>query len=59
MPGKTTDTYLFALYDENLKQGPISERSFGLFKPDRTANFDVGLLKNNKVRINFNYIEIN
>ncbi|ESR48214.1 hypothetical protein CICLE_v10003630mg, partial [Citrus x clementina] len=48
MPGKTTDTYLFALYDENLKQGPISERSFGLFKPDRTANFDVGLLKNNK-----------
>ncbi|KAF2324567.1 hypothetical protein GH714_015317 [Hevea brasiliensis] len=36
MPGKSVDTYLFALYDEDLKPGPGSERSFGLFKPDLT-----------------------
>ncbi|CAD6202771.1 unnamed protein product [Miscanthus lutarioriparius] len=28
-PGKSVDTYIFALYDEDLKGGPESERSFG------------------------------
>ncbi|CAM8981761.1 unnamed protein product [Rhodiola kirilowii] len=45
MPGKPVDTYLFALYDENLKPGPTSERSFGLFKPDLSMTYDVGLSK--------------
>ncbi|XP_051138449.1 glucan endo-1,3-beta-D-glucosidase-like [Andrographis paniculata] len=45
MPGKSVDTYLFALYDENLKPGPGSERSFGLFKPDLAVTYDVGLAK--------------
>ncbi|KAG8377768.1 hypothetical protein BUALT_Bualt08G0067800 [Buddleja alternifolia] len=45
MPGKSIDTYLFALYDEDLKPGPTSERSFGLFKPDLTMTYDVGLSK--------------
>lgn len=45
MPGKSVDTYLFALYDENLKPGPGSERAFGLFKPDLTMTYDVGLSK--------------
>ncbi|KAL8128201.1 hypothetical protein AgCh_014965 [Apium graveolens] len=45
MPGKSVDTYLFALFDENLKPGPASERSFGLFKPDLTAAYDVMLSK--------------
>ncbi|KAG9440972.1 hypothetical protein H6P81_021137 [Aristolochia fimbriata] len=45
MPGKPVDTYLFALYDEDLKPGPTSERSFGLFKPDLTMTYDVGLSK--------------
>ncbi|XP_057502342.1 glucan endo-1,3-beta-glucosidase 7-like [Actinidia eriantha] len=45
MPGKSVDTYLFALYDEDLKPGPASERSFGLFKPDLTMTYDAGLLK--------------
>ncbi|KAG5542297.1 hypothetical protein RHGRI_021983 [Rhododendron griersonianum] len=45
MPGKSVDTYLFALYDEDLKPGPASERSFGLFKPDLTMNYDNGLSK--------------
>ncbi|KAF7829684.1 glucan endo-1,3-beta-glucosidase 7 [Senna tora] len=45
MPGKSVDTYLFALYDEDLKPGPTSERAFGLFKPDLTMTYDVGLSK--------------
>ncbi|XP_031261223.1 glucan endo-1,3-beta-glucosidase 7-like [Pistacia vera] len=45
MPGKSVDTYLFAMYDENLKPGPLSEKSFGLFKPDLTMTYDVGLAK--------------
>lgn len=44
-PGKSVDTYIFALYDENLKPGPASERAFGLFKPDLTMTYDVGLSK--------------
>ncbi|XP_020258288.1 glucan endo-1,3-beta-glucosidase 7-like [Asparagus officinalis] len=45
MPGKSVDTYIFALYDEDLKPGPESERSFGLFHPDLSMTYDVGLKK--------------
>jgi exo-beta-1,3-glucanase (GH17 family) len=45
MPGKPVDTYIFALYDENLKPGPSSERAFGLFKTDLSMVYDVGLAK--------------
>ncbi|XP_042983469.1 glucan endo-1,3-beta-glucosidase 7 isoform X2 [Carya illinoinensis] len=48
MPGKSVDTYIFALYDENLKPGPGSERAFGLFKPDLTMTYDVGLSKSSQ-----------
>ncbi|GAA0145484.1 glucosidase [Lithospermum erythrorhizon] len=48
MPGKSVDTYIFALYDEDLKPGPISERSFGLFKPDLSATYDAGLSKSDQ-----------
>ncbi|CAN6855353.1 unnamed protein product, partial [Brassica oleracea] len=44
-PGKPIDTYIFALFDENLKPGPSFERSFGLFKPDLTMAYDIGLTK--------------
>lgn len=44
MPGKSVDTYLFAMYDEDQKPGLTSERSFGLFKPDLSTTYDVGLL---------------
>lgn len=50
MPGKSVDTYLFALYDEDLKPGPGSERAFGLFKTDLTMTYDVGLSKGAQVR---------
>ncbi|KAK7404442.1 hypothetical protein VNO78_05342 [Psophocarpus tetragonolobus] len=32
MPGKSVDTFIFALYDEDLKPGPASERAFGCSK---------------------------
>ncbi|PKI45161.1 glucan endo-1,3-beta-glucosidase 7 isoform X1 [Punica granatum] len=48
MPGKSVDTYLFALYDEDLKPGPASERAFGLFKTDLSMNYDVGLSKSSQ-----------
>lgn len=45
MPGRPVETYIFALYDEDLKAGPTSERSFGLYRPDGTSNYDAGLAK--------------
>ncbi|CAH9067686.1 unnamed protein product [Cuscuta epithymum] len=45
MPGKSVDTYLFALYDENLKPGPTFERFFGLFSPNSSMSYDAGLSK--------------
>lgn len=53
MPGKSVDTYLFAMYDEDQKPGPTSERSFGLFKPDLTMAYDIGLSKTSQVRATF------
>lgn len=50
MPGKSVDTYIFALYDEDLKPGPGSERSFGLYKPDLSSIYDVSLSKSTQVR---------
>ncbi|XP_042445295.1 glucan endo-1,3-beta-glucosidase 7-like isoform X1 [Zingiber officinale] len=45
MPGRPVETYIFALYDEDLKGGPTSERSFGLYRADGTSNYDAGLAK--------------
>ncbi|KAL9384495.1 hypothetical protein Peur_021505 [Populus x canadensis] len=58
MPGKSVDTYLFALYDEDLKPGPGSERSFGLFKTDLTMVYDVGLSTSSQVRTKFTCISL-
>ncbi|CAJ2675577.1 unnamed protein product [Trifolium pratense] len=45
MPGKSVDTYIFALYDEDLKPGAGSEKAFGLYNPDQSMIYDAGLSK--------------
>uniref|UniRef100_A0A0D9YYX4 glucan endo-1,3-beta-D-glucosidase n=1 Tax=Oryza glumipatula TaxID=40148 RepID=A0A0D9YYX4_9ORYZ len=46
-PGKPVDTYLFAVYDEDLKPGKPSEKSFGLFQTTTLAEtYPTGLMRN-------------
>ncbi|KAL6908004.1 hypothetical protein ACP4OV_002174 [Aristida adscensionis] len=44
MPGRTFETYIFSLFDENQKPGPEAERHFGIFNTDFTPKYDLGLL---------------
>ncbi|XP_015940395.1 glucan endo-1,3-beta-glucosidase 11 [Arachis duranensis] len=42
-PNSDLNIYVFALFNENMKPGPTSERNYGLFKPDGTPAYSLGL----------------
>ncbi|PKI75015.1 glucan endo-1,3-beta-glucosidase 11-like [Punica granatum] len=41
--GGDLNIYVFALFNENMKPGPTSERNYGLFKPDGTPAYSLGI----------------
>ncbi|KAG6527354.1 hypothetical protein ZIOFF_009453 [Zingiber officinale] len=43
VPDRRLEVYLFALFNEDLKPGPTSERNYGLFHPDGTMAYNLGL----------------
>ncbi|XP_056690956.1 probable glucan endo-1,3-beta-glucosidase A6 [Spinacia oleracea] len=48
-PGTIIPTFLFSLYNENLKYGPRTERYWGLLKPDGTPVYPIDLTGNQTV----------
>ncbi|CAL1374521.1 unnamed protein product [Linum trigynum] len=45
VPDKPIGIFLFALFNENQKPGPITEQHWGLFKPDMTPVYDCGVVR--------------
>ncbi|CAL0307117.1 unnamed protein product [Lupinus luteus] len=41
-PKNVVKAYIFAIFNENSKPGPTSERNFGLFKADGSISYEIG-----------------
>ncbi|KAK7263407.1 hypothetical protein RJT34_30996 [Clitoria ternatea] len=62
-PSVPVDIYVFALFNEDLKPGPASERNYGLYYPDGNPVYNIGLQgylpqmpmasKSNSLSVNF------
>ncbi|WCJ26656.1 Glucan endo-1 3-beta-glucosidase 11 [Euphorbia peplus] len=48
-PNTDLNIYVFAMFNENMKPGPTSERNYGLFKPDGTPAYALGVSSTNSV----------
>ncbi|KAB1215552.1 Glucan endo-1,3-beta-glucosidase 11 [Morella rubra] len=48
-PSSDLNLYVFALFNENMKPGPTSERNYGLFKPDGTPSYSLGVATSESV----------
>jgi hypothetical protein len=58
-PKTAVKAYIFAIFNEDSKTGPTSERNFGLFKADGSISYDIGFsgLKSSvEVRLTFKYL---
>ncbi|KAJ8446235.1 hypothetical protein Cgig2_016006 [Carnegiea gigantea] len=47
MPNRIFETYIFELFDEDLKPGPTYEQHFGLFGPDLAPVYEIGIMRPN------------
>lgn len=36
------DVYIFALFNEDMKPGPTSEKNYGIFRPDGSLAYNLG-----------------